>query len=54
MRLKGIGPEFATVLYLEGYSASLGTDGSWRPMPAWLQSMEEWQHRPRTGYLEGR
>src|SRR5215831_16890736 len=36
MRLKGIGPEFATVSTLRVYSASLGTDGSWRPMPAWL------------------
>jgi len=36
MRLKGIGAEFAGVLYLEGLFRHLRTDANWRPMPAWL------------------
>ena len=55
MRLKGIGAEFATVLYLEGLfrhfenRRQLAAYAGLAPSP-----MEEWQHRPRTGYLEGR
>ena len=55
MRLKGIGPEFAAVLYLEGlfrhFREPTAVGGLCRPGS---QSMEEWQHRPRAGYLEGR
>jgi hypothetical protein len=58
MRLKGIGAEFAAVLYLEGLFRHFdnrrqltAVDGLCR---SGSQSIEEWQHRARTRYLEGR
>jgi transposase len=33
--IKGVGPEFAGVLWSEGCSAVSTIDGRWRPMPAW-------------------
>ena len=48
MRLKGIGAEFATVLYLEGLFRRFENR---RQLAAYAGLM---QHRPRTGYLEGR
>jgi transposase len=55
MRLKGIGAEFASVLYLEGLFRNFEN----RRQIGGLcrlgsQSMEEWQRRLRTGHLEGR
>ena len=33
--LRGIGPEFAAVLWLSASSAASATGGRWRPMPGW-------------------
>lgn len=36
MKLKGIGPQFAAVLWLRGCSATLRTAANWRPTRGWL------------------
>ena len=54
MRLKGIGPELlpcSTLRSVPPLSEPTAVGGLCRPGS---QSMEEWQHRPRAGYLEGR
>ena len=54
MRLKGIGPEFATVLYLEGLFRQFGNR---RQLAAYAglapSPWKRWQRRPRTRHLEG-
>jgi transposase len=45
MKLKGIGPQFAAVLWLGGCSAALRTAANWRPTRGWLPARgraEEW------------
>jgi transposase IS116/IS110/IS902 family protein len=54
MRLKGIGAEFATVLYLEGLFRHFENRRQLAAYAGLAPSPWKWQHRPRTRYLEDR
>ena len=47
LKLKGLGPEFASLLWLEYRSAASATDARWRLTADWRQSLAE--RRRRTG-----